>query len=48
MRAMEGGGMSPTFGAGVAEELVGAFYTGTEEEQQFGVGGREKISFSFC
>lgn len=41
--------MCPTFGAGVAKELVGAFYTGTsEEEQRFGFGGGDKISFSFC
>ena len=43
------GGISPMFGAWVAGELVREFYTGTlEVEQQFGVGGGDKISFSFC
>lgn len=41
-------GLSSTFGAWGAGELVGDSYMGTlEEEQQFGVGSREEISFSF-
>lgn len=48
MKAMEGLGISSTFRAWVAGEPFRDSYMGTsEEEQQFGVGGRDEISFSF-